>query len=199
MPAAFLENSVVRLLALLQEGEEESEAASEAALKFLGVQAIDCPQAQHHPLHVPVHVRDAVVFRQHGGALPDAPDVARQIFFVGVPHAAEVGVGAGAEPGVLAQRPVFQVVAGLPACPGEVGNFVLLVAVAGQIVRGIKVHIGLGLVSRQVGGIPTGVKGRPFLHLQSVAAQMLRRQIHGGGEVFLPPLHGLPRQAVDEV
>ena len=28
---------------------------------------------------------------------------------------------------------------------------------------------------------------------------MLRRQVHGGGEVGLPPLHGLPRQTVDEV
>ena len=73
------------------------------------------------------------------------------------------------------------------------------VAVAGKVVYGIKVHVGLGFVPRQVGAVPAGVKGGALLHLQAVAGEVLRRQIHGGGEVFLPPLHGLPRQAVDEV
>ena len=108
-------------------------------------------------------------------------------------------MGAGAEASVLRQCPVFQVVAGLPAHPGEVGNLVLEIAEAPQIVHGEQIHVGLGLVIRQTGGVLTGKEGRPLFHLQAVAAQVLRGQADGGRQIFLPALHGLVGQAVNEV
>ena len=181
MPAATLLHGVARLDALAQEGQKAVEPAAEASLKFLGVQALHGTQAQHHPLRVPVQVRDAVVFRQHGRVVPDAPDVALQVLFVGVADAAEVRVGAGAEAGVFPQGPVFQVVAGFPARPGKVGDLILPVAVAQQIVHGVQIHIRLGLIIGEVRGVPAGIEGGALLHLQAVAAQVLRRQVHGGG------------------
>ena len=126
-------------------------------------------------------------------------DVGVQVFFVGIPDAAEIAVGAGAEAGVFLKLPIFQVVPGFPARLGEVGNFVLLIAVLLQKFHGLQVHIRLFLVSRQTGGVLHGKERRPFLYLQAVAAQMLRVQSYGSGEIFHPSLLRLVGQTINEV
>ena len=108
-------------------------------------------------------------------------------------------MGTGAEAGVLPQLPVLQVVPGLIAQPGEVGDLILEEAEApGGLHRG-EIHLRLLLVPREARRLPPGVEGRALLHLQAVAGEVLGRQGDGGLQVPLPTLQGLVGQAVDEV
>ena len=70
-------------------------------------------------------------------------DVGVQVFFVGIPDAAEIAVGAGAEAGVFLKLPIFQVMPGFPARLGEVGNFVLQIAAFLQKISPVQEHMPL--------------------------------------------------------
>ena len=108
-------------------------------------------------------------------------------------------MGAGAEAGILLHVPVFQVVAGGKARLGKVGYLVLLIAVLRQNRDGVEIHIRLGIVVREALAVPAVIQGRAGFQLQAVAGDMLRGQGDDGGEGVLPLLHGLARQAVDQV
>ena len=103
------------------------------------------------------------------------------------------------EAGVLLHAPVFQIVAGFLTGLGEIGDLVLLVAHLAQRRHGVQVHIRLRVVVRQRQRLPLLPQGRTLLQLQTVAGKMLRPQRHGVRQRPLPVLHGLPRQAVDQI
>lgn len=137
MPAAVLFHRVARPAALVQEGQKAVEAAAEAGFKFPGVQALHGAQTQHQPFRIAVQGRNPFTFGKQGHVVLHAVNITFQVLFIGIAHAAEVGVGTGTKSCVLLQGPVFQVVPGLPARPGKVGDFVLGVAVLGKILHSI--------------------------------------------------------------
>ena len=199
MPAAVLFHRVARPGALGQEGQEAVEAAAEAGFKFPGVQALHSAQTQHQPFRVPVQGRNPLTFREQRHVVLHTVNIALQVLFVGIAHAAEVGMGTGAKSRVFLQRPVFQVVPGLPARPGKVGDFILGIAVLGKILHGIQIHVRLGFIVGQIFLRLPGIEGSARFHLQPIAAQVLRRQGHGGGKVFLPLLRTLAGETVNEI
>ena len=200
MPAAVaLLHGVAALAALFQEEAETVELPPVAALEDPGLDARHGAKAQHQVLRVPVQGRDALALREEGRPRQHAPDVALQVPLIGVANAAEVRVGTRSKAGVLPQLPVFQVVPGLIAQPGEVGDLVLEEAEApGGLHRG-EIHLRLLLVPWEARRLPPGVEGRTLLHFQAVAGEVLGRQGDGGLQVPLPTLQGLVGQAVDEV
>ena len=153
------------------------------------------PQPQHDILHLPLLGGDVLAFRQ----VQPAGYVPVQVPGVPIPHASEVGVSPGAEARVLLQHPVFQIVPGLIARLGEVGNLVLLIAVLGQQLHGVEVHIRLQVPVRQVQALPPVIQRRPLLQLQPVAGDVPGSQHQGVGQGVFPLLHSLVRQTVDQV
>ena len=83
-------------------------------------------------------------------------------------------MGARAEAGVFLKLPVFQIMAGFKAGLCEIGDLVLDIAVLLQKLHRLKVHIRLLLVSREASTVPHSIERRPLLHLQPIAAQVLR-------------------------
>ena len=89
--------------------------------------------------------------------------------------------------------------AGLIARLGEVGYFVLAVAVLLQRGDGVEVHVRLRIVVGERLLQPPLIQRCARLQLQAVAGDVLRGKGDHGGEGVLPLLHGLPRQPVDEI
>ena len=108
-------------------------------------------------------------------------------------------MGPGAEPRVLAQGPVLHVVAAGPAGPGKIGDLVLLIPQGPQPLHRPQVHIRLGVVVRQVHLLLHVPQGGALLHLQPVAAQVLRLQGRRPLQGVPPPRQVLAGQAVDEI
>ena len=129
-----------------------------------------------------------------------APDIALQILCVGVPHAAEVRVGAGAEAGVLLQGPIFQIVPGGAARLCEVGDLILLIALRPSETPPCTGTCPPGRRPPADRRSPAGQRGAypplPSAHSSSDAPAF---RVHGSGKVFLPPLQRLVGQAVNQV
>ena len=122
-----------------------------------------------------------------------------EIAGVGKADIAEIGVGPRAEACVGHHLPILQIVAALEAVAGEVGNFVLMIAVLFQVVRRPQVQLRLQIVVRQRRRLAAVIQGRALLYLEAIAAQMLHLQRGGGAEGVLPLLQRLMGQAVNEV
>ena len=185
------------LLQLLLDGVEVHEELP-AVLPLL-----DAPggaQAEHQVLAAPLPLGDQVGLVNHRAPLQHAGDIALQVPHKGVAPAAEVGVGPRPEADVGPAHPVFQVVAGLEPRPGEVGDLILPVARRRQALHHPQVHVGLHIVVGQPGAPDHPVvQGGARLHLQAVAAQMLRLQGEHLLHRVLPAVHVLLRQAVDQI
>ena len=109
-------------------------------------------------------------------------------------------MGSGAEAHVVVQLPVFQIVPGLESPAGEIGNLVPVVAVPVQQLAGVLVHIRLGIVIGDGGGIVVHlVHGGALLQLQAVAGDVLRVPADDFSQGIRPVRPGLPGQAVDQV
>ena len=88
---------------------------------------------------------------------------------------------------------------GLEVFPAEVGNLILLKAPAPEGLHRGQVHIRLGVVIGERRVVPHLIQRRALLHLQAVAADVLRVQLQHIVQGVLPGLQGLPRQAVDQI
>ena len=109
-------------------------------------------------------------------------------------------MGPGAEADIGPGEPVAEIVPGLKAGLGEVGDLILGVAGPGQAAHRPQIQVGLLVVVRQALplGHPAG-QGGALLHLQAVAGQMLGAKGQGVFHRGLPAVHGLAGQAVDQV
>ena len=109
-------------------------------------------------------------------------------------------MGAGAKAQVGAGEPVFQVVPGLKAGLGKVGDLVLVVARSLQPLYPPQVHVGLLVVGGQdLTPLDSAAEGSALLHLQAVAGQVLWLEGDGLLHRVLPAGHILTGQAVDQV
>ena len=199
MPAALLLKGVPRLPALLQKGEKTGEAAAEPGLKNLRIQSPGRPQAQHDPLYIPIHRGDPVPLRKGRVMGGDALYIGIQILDIGKADAAHVRMGPGAESGVLLQGPVLHIMSGFPARLCKIGDLILDIALPGQEVHCVEIHICLLLVPGEAGGVLFPEEGGALLYLQAVAGEMIRGQGGGSRQVFPPLAQGLMGQAVDEI
>ena len=81
----------------------------------------------------------------------------------------------------------------------EIGHLVLPVAFAAEELHSLQVHIGLGIVVRQVHKLPVTVHGSTLLHLQTVAADMLRLQLQHIFQSCRPAFPGLIGKSVHQI
>ena len=185
------------LLQLLLDGIEVHEELP-AVLPLL-----DAPggaQAEHQIFAAPLPLGDQVGLVDDGAPLQHGGNIALQIPGKGVAPPAEVGVGPRPEADVGPAHPVFQIVPGLEARPGEVGNLILAVARRRQPLHRPKIHIRLLVVVGEL--LPPHhpvVQGSARLHLEAVAAQVLRLQLQHLLHGVPPPRHILVGQAVDQI
>ena len=116
-----------------QQGGQRIKPLAETIRKLFGINAPGGAQAQHEILPFPLIRVHGLGFLQTQLPL----EVSVQIPDIAVAHIAEVGIGPGAEAGVLLQEPVFQIVPGGKAGLGEVGDLILLVAALFQEFHGV--------------------------------------------------------------
>ena len=83
--------------------------------------------------------------------------------------------------------------------PGKIGDFILAEAVALQNFDTGQVHIRLGIVVGKLGIFPVFIQGRTLLHLQTVAADMLRIQCQHMLQGILPLPQGLTGKTVHQI
>ena len=182
-------------LVLPEQRVQGGEALTVGALEVGAVDALRRAEGQHDVLEV----TGQCFLRLGFGQQELTGYVAVYIPDVGEAHAAQVGVRARAEAGVLVHVPVFQVVAGGEAGPGEVGDLVLLIAVLGQGVHGGEVHLRLLVIVGERLLLPAEVEGRALLQLQAVAADVLGVEGQHLRQRVQPLIQRLTRQAVDQV
>ena len=92
----------------------------------------------------------------------------------GKPAAAKIGCRIGAKAQVLLTVPVLQIMPGHMTLPAEIGDLILAVTPLAEDLDGGQVHIRLGIVIGKIGKLLHLVQGCTFLHLQAIAADMLR-------------------------
>ena len=89
--------------------------------------------------------------------------------------------------------------AGDLAPAGEVGDLILAVAVLLENVTGGQIHVHLGVIAGQEDGILILVQGRALLHLQTVAADMLRVELEHIGQGVPPGVQALLGQTEHQI
>ena len=135
---------------------------------------------QHKVLAAPLSLGDELRLLHDGVSAEDPVDISVQIPFEGVAPPAEVGVGPRPQADVGLAHPVLQIVPGLEARPGEIGDLVLPEARLPKPLYGPEVAVRLRIVvgQRLPLGHPCPERG-PLLHLQPVAREVLRLQGQG--------------------
>ena len=131
--------------------------------------------------------------------LADAVDIAAQIGHRAEALAAEIRGRRGAEAQILVQVPVFQIVPRGKARLGEIGNFIVLIAVVAQDAAGREVHIRLPVIVRQIGAVAVVPQGRSLLDAQGVGREVVGLESQNVFDRFLPAGEGLVGQAIHQI
>lgn len=113
---------------LLQTGLQRGEVHEIVPAVLHAVDALGGAQAEHEVLAAPLPLGDKLRAVDDIAPVKDSVDVGVQIPDEGVAPAAEIGVGPGAEADIGPGEPVAEIVPGLEAGLGEVGDLILGVA-----------------------------------------------------------------------
>ncbi len=108
-----------------------------------------------------------------------------------------LAVGAAADPQIVAEAPVVEVVAALVARLGIGRDLVLLIALGGQHGVALLVDVPQGVVFRQLGRL--GGKRRVRLYGELIPGEVRRRAVDGLLQVIEGIVQALIRQAVHQI
>ena len=185
---------------LLQTGFQRGEVHEIVPAVLPAVDPLNGAQTEHEVLAAPLPLGDELRAVDDISPVEDPVDVGVQIPDEGVAPAAKIGVGPGAEADIGPGEPVAEIVPGLEAGLGKVGDLILGIAGPGQAAHRPQIQVGLLVVVRKdlPLGHPAG-QGGALLHLQTVAGQVLRDEGQGVLHRDLPAVHGLAGQAVDQI
>ena len=198
-PAVVLLHHPAAVSEPLQLFFQRCEIHPEGAAVLVALDAFHRAHPEHEIFISPFLWGDHLRAVHNDTAVEHTGNISFQIPHIAIPAAAEVGVGRGAYPHILLPQPILPIVPRAIALLGKVGHLILFIAQLRQPVHRPQVLVRLVIAADQVQLVLPLPQGRPLLQGQGVHGDVLRLQRQNGLHRLLPRLHGLVRQAEDQV